>query len=157
MAGPADLPRVDRCLHARISAEATRRQVALTAGQSYLAVIAVERQREIAIRNRDTAKALADYASARLEAGKGSRLNQVRSSQQLATAEGAVQLAELALRRAEEALGVAIFSEGAVGSNGDPEMKPALPPSDDSWLFQRPDVRLFAAEAKAADRVARNS
>jgi hypothetical protein len=58
---------------ARISAQETRRQVALTAAQSYLAVIAARRQREIALRNLDTARALEEYARARLEAGKGSR------------------------------------------------------------------------------------
>ena len=82
--------------------------------QSYLAVIAAERQREIAVRNRDTARALAEYARARLEAGQGSRLNHVRSSQELAASEGLVQVAELAVRQAQEALGVAIFADGPV-------------------------------------------
>jgi len=141
----------------RISAQETHRQVALTAAQSYLAVIAAERQREIAVRNRDTAKALADYATARLEGGKGSRLNQVRSSQQLATAEGVIEATELGVRRAQEALGVAIFADGPIDANGDPDLKPAAPPANDTWLLQRPDVRLFAAEAEAKDRVVRDS
>src|SRR5438309_1606422 len=64
---------------ARISAEETRRQVALAAAESYLAVVAAQRQRDISVRNRDTARALADYSRARLEAGQGSRLNHVRS------------------------------------------------------------------------------
>jgi outer membrane protein TolC len=147
----------DQVAISRISAEETRRQVALTAAQSYLAVIAAERQREIAVRNRDTAKALADYATARLEGGKGSRLNQVRSLQQLATAEGVIEAAELGVRRAQEALGVAVFADGPVDANGDPDLEPAAPPSDDTWLLQRPDVRLFTAEAEAADRVVRDS
>ena len=68
---------------ASISAE-ERAQVALTAAQAYLAVIAAQRQREIALRNLDTARALDEYARARLEAGKGSRLNHVRSTQERA-------------------------------------------------------------------------
>lgn len=40
---------------ARISAAETRRQVALTAAEAYLAVLATQRQREIPERNRDTA------------------------------------------------------------------------------------------------------
>jgi outer membrane protein len=147
----------DQVAIARVAAEETRRQVAQSAAQSYLTVIAAERQLEIAVRNRDTAKALADYASARLEGGKGSRLNQVRASQELATAEGVVQAAELGVRRAQEALGVAIFADGPVDANGDPDMKPATPPSNDLWLRERPDVRLFAAQVDAADRVVRNS
>ncbi len=147
----------DQVAVSRISAEETRRQVALTAAQSYLAVIAAERQREIAVRNLDTAKALADYATARLEGGKGSRLNQVRSSQQLATAEGVVELTDLGVRQAQEALGVALFADGPVDANGDPDLKPAVPPTNDTWLLQRPDVRLFTAQADAADRVVRDS
>jgi len=143
---------------AKISAEETRRQVALTAAQSYLAVIAAQHQREITVRNRDTAQALSDYARTRLEAGQGSRLNHVRSSQELATAEGLMQSAELAVRQAQEALGVAIFAAGPVDANGDPEIALAAPPSDDqTWLSQRPDVRLFTAQVQAADRAVRDS
>jgi outer membrane protein, multidrug efflux system len=147
----------DQVAIARISAEETRRQVTQNAAQSYLAVIASERQREIAVRNRDTAQALADYASARLDAGKGSRLNQVRSFQEVASAESVVQSAELLVRQAQEALGVAVFADGPLDANGDPDLKPAVPSSNDAWLHERPDVRLFAAELSAADRVLSDS
>jgi outer membrane protein TolC len=143
---------------ARISSEEVRRDVALTAAESYLAVIGAQHQLEIAVRNRDTARALADYARTRLEAGQGSRLNHVRAVQELATAEGLVQVAELALRQAQEALGVAIFADGPVDAGGDPDIPLATPPSDtDAWLAQRPDVRLFTAQAQAADRVVRDT
>src|SRR5207247_452193 len=108
--------------------------------------------------NRDTARALENYSRARLEAGQGSRLNHVRSSQELAAAEGLVQVAELAVRQAQEALGVAVFADGPVAANGDPELPLATPPSDsDAWLTQRPDVRLSTAEVRAADRVVSDS
>jgi outer membrane protein len=142
---------------ARISAQETRRQVALTAAQSYLAVIAAQRQREIAIRNLDTARALEEYARARLEAGEGSRLNHVRSTQQRAAAEGQLQIAELLVRQGQEALGVSIFAEGPVDAEGDPDLQPAVPPSNDAWLMQRPDIRLLTAQQQAADRVVRDS
>jgi cobalt-zinc-cadmium efflux system outer membrane protein len=143
---------------ARISAEETRRQVALTAAQAYLAVIAAERNRDIALRNRDTARALADYSRARLDAGQGSRLNHVRSSQELAAAEGLIQVAELAVQQVQEALGIATFSETPLEASGDPEIEPAAPPSDEStWLIRRPDVRLFTAQLQAADRVVRDT
>jgi outer membrane protein TolC len=139
---------------ARISAEEARLQVALLAAESYLAVIATEHQRAIAVRNRDTARALEEYARARLEGGQGSRLNHVRSSQELATAEGFIQAAELSVRQAQEALGVATFADGPVEAGGEPRIEPATPPSaDDAWLAQRPDVRLFTAQVAAADRV----
>jgi len=148
----------DQVSIARISAEDVRRDVALSAAEAYLAVIAAEHQRDIAVRNRDTAKALADYARTRLEAGQGSRLNDVRARQELATSEGLVQVAELAVRRAQEALGVAIFADGPVDASGDPDIPTATPPSDaDLWLSGRPDVRLFTAEVQAADRVLRDT
>src|SRR5438067_2410473 len=81
------------------------------AAQAYLAVIAAEHQRDIAVRNRDRAQALADYSRTRQEAGQGSRLNHVRSSQELATSEGLIHAAELAVRQAQEALGAAIFAD----------------------------------------------
>ncbi len=143
---------------ARISAQETRRQVALTAAQSYLAVIATQRLLAIAVRNRDTAQALADYSGARLQAGQGSKLNYVRASQELATAEGLIEAAELLVRQAQEALGVALFADGPLDANGDPEMQLATPPTnDDGWLTERPDIRLFTAEVQAALRVVRDS
>jgi outer membrane protein TolC len=148
----------DQVAIAEISAEDVRRDVALTAAGSYLAVVAAEHLRDIAARNRDTARALADYARTRLEAGQGSRLNHVRAVQELATAEGLVQSAELAVRQAQEALGVAIFADGPVDASGDPDIPLATPPSDaDAWLTQRPDVRLFSAQAQAADRIVRDT
>lgn len=139
---------------ARISSEQARQQVAFTAAEAYLAVLAARHQREIAVRNRDTARALSDYAHTRLEAGQGSRLNYVRAAQELATAEGLVQSSELALEQAQEALGVAIFAAGPVDAEGDPELAPPSPPTEDETLLQgRPDVRLFSAQAEAADRI----
>jgi outer membrane protein TolC len=141
---------------ARISAEGSRRDVAVNAAESYLGVILARHQRDIAVRNRDTARALEEYARIRLEAGQGSRLNHVRSSQELAANEVLVQVAELALRQAQEALGVSVFAEGPVdAAEGEPEIRPAAVPADpDAWLAARPDVRLSAAEAAAAERVA---
>jgi outer membrane protein TolC len=143
---------------AKISSEEVRRQVALTAAQAYLAVIAAEHQRDIAVRNRDTAQALADYSRTRLEAGQGSRLNHVRSSQELATSEGLIQAAELAVRQTQEALGIAIFADAPVDASGDPDIEsPTLPSNDELWLIRRPDVRLFTAQVQAAERVVRDN
>ncbi len=147
----------DRVETARVAAEETRRQVAVTAAQAYLAVILAQRQRQVTVRNRDTAKALEDYARTRFDAGQGSRLNHVRSVQQLASAEALIQVAELALRGAQEALGVAAFAEGPLDARGDPMLPPALPPADDAWLAGRPDVRLFSSELRLADRIVSDS
>lgn len=147
----------DRVAIARISAEETRLRTALAAAQAYLAVIAAERQREIALRNLETSRALDEYARARLEAGRGSRLNHVRSTQERQAAEVQLQVAELLVRRAQEALGIALFADAPLDADGDPELQPAAPPANDAWLMQRPDVRLFSAELDAADRVVRDA
>jgi outer membrane protein TolC len=147
----------DRVETARVAAEETRRQVAVTAAQAYLAVILAQRQRQVTVRNRDTAKALEDYARTRFDAGQGSRLNLVRSVQQRASAEALIEVAELALRGAQEALGVAAYAEGPLDARGEPVLPPATPTADDAWLAERPDVRLFSSELRAADRVASDS
>jgi outer membrane protein TolC len=144
----------DRLETARVAARETRLQVAVSAAQAYLAVIAAERQLEIVVRNRDTAKALEDYARTRLEAGQGSRLNHVRAVQQRASAEGLVELAALLVRRGQEALGVAVFAPGPLGARGEPVLAAAVLPADDSWLGQRPDVQLRASEFAGAERIA---
>ena len=75
---------------------------------------------EIAIRNRETAAALEEFARIRLDAGQGSRLNHVRSSQELATGEAAVEAQRFRVRQAQEALGVAIFADAPVDAAEDP-------------------------------------
>jgi outer membrane protein TolC len=149
----------DRVGIARISEEETRRQVALTAGEAYLAVIAARRQMEIAQQDIATSTALAEYARLRLDAGQGSRLNYVRSTQEVATSEGRLLVAALAVARAQEALGVVLFADGPVDASGDPQLAPAALPSPDggdAWLQQRPDIRLFEAEVRASDRIVRD-
>jgi outer membrane protein TolC len=143
---------------ARISAEDVRRQVAQAAAEAYLAVLTAQRTVGIAIRTRDTASALAEYARVRLDAGQGSRLNFVRASQELATGEAAVEVARFTLRRSQEALGVAIFAGGPVDAADDPQLAPPSGPfTGDEWLLARPDVRLFSAQVEAADRVVRDT
>jgi outer membrane protein TolC len=61
------------------------------------------------------------------------------------------------VRRGQEALGVSIFADGPVDADGDPELQPAIPPSNDAWLLERPDIRLVTAQQQAADRVVRDS
>ncbi|HEV7501023.1 MAG TPA: TolC family protein [Vicinamibacteria bacterium] len=143
---------------ARISAEETRREVALAAAEAYLAVLSAHRLLDVSLRDREAAQALGEYARLRLEAGQGSRLNFVRSSQEVAADEGRVQAAELALRQGQEALGVAMFADLPIDTSGVPALAAAEPPaSHDAWLLERPDVRLFTAQVSAADRVVRDT
>ena len=147
----------DRVRTSQIAADQTRQQVAVAAAAAYLSVIAAERQLGITERNLETARALEEYARARLEAGQGSRLNHVRSVQQRGSAEGLVEIALLAVRRAQEALGVAVFASGPVAVRGEPTLQPAQPPASDAWLQARPDVQLSTSELDARDRIVKDA
>ena len=143
----------DQIRVARLSVTETRRQIALATAQAYLGVIAQQRQVEVNERARENAIAHVDYARARFQGGAGSRLNELRASQELSTDEVFLESARLALRRAQEALGVLVATDGPVDAAGEPALEVVAPPDDSSWLPQRADVQLFTAQIDAADRV----
>jgi outer membrane protein TolC len=147
----------DQIRVARLGVTETRRQIALAAAQSYLAVIAQQRQVEVNMRARENATAHVEYARARLQGGAGSRLNELRASQELATDEVFLENARLALRRAQEALGVLLAADAPVDAASEPSLEIVTPPADQSWLTARADVQLFTAQIDAADRVFRDS
>lgn len=142
---------------ARISADEVRRQIAIATAQAYLAIIAQQRQVEVRLRAVETAQALFDYARARLEAGVGSRLNELRAAQELSTAEVLLEVARLNVRRAQEALGVLIVVDGPVDAAAEPAFEVPVVPTGEDWLAQRTDIRLFSSQVRAADRVVRDS
>lgn len=143
----------DQLRIARIGAEEARREVAIAAAQSYLAVIAAQRQLAVAERVWETSKALEEYAAQRLAAGMGSKLNALRSSQEHAASEVNVEAARLALRRSQEALGVLLFGERPVDAEGEPAFGAPPADGDESWLDRRADLRRLAAQVDAAERV----
>jgi outer membrane protein TolC len=117
------------------------------------------------------AKAHFEFARQLQEGGTGSRLNQLRAQQELSTDEGLLESLRLALYQAQEALGVLIVADGPVDVVDEPAFAippdaaasvsaaaaagAAGPPSD--LLQWRPDLRLFAVQQQAADRVLRDS
>jgi outer membrane protein TolC len=138
----------------RVRADA-RRAIATAAGQAYLAVIAARRVVELNERARDTARAHYDYANQRFQGGIGSRLNALRAQQELSGTDARVEEARLALRRAQEALGVLIASDGPVDAAAEPAFE--LPPEtaiDAELVAGRQDVQLIASREAAARRVA---
>ncbi|HEY8550110.1 MAG TPA: TolC family protein [Vicinamibacterales bacterium] len=147
----------DQVRVARIAADEVRRQIVLATSEAYLAVIAQRRQLEVNERALENAMTHRDYATTRLRAGAGSRLNELRAMQEVSTVEVLVEQSRLALRRAQEALGVLVVEDGPVDAAGEPAFElPAQPPAPD-WLTQRTDVRLAREEVAAAERVARDS
>jgi outer membrane protein TolC len=147
----------DQIRVARLGVTETRRQIALATAQAYLGVIAQQRQVEVNERARENASAHVEYARARLQGGVGSRLNELRAAQELSTDDVFLESARLALRRAQEALGVLVATDAPVDAAAEPALEVAAVPGDQSWLTQRADVQLFTAQIAAADRVYRDS
>ncbi|MCA1585331.1 MAG: TolC family protein [Acidobacteria bacterium] len=147
----------DRVGIARIGADETRRQIAIATAQAYLEIIAQQRQVEVRLRAVETARALLDYARARLEGGVGSKLNELRSSQELSTAEVLLEVARLDVRRAQEALGVLLVADAPIDAAAEPTFEVPIVPSGEDWLGQRTDIQLFSAEIRAADRIVQDS
>jgi outer membrane protein TolC len=147
----------DRVELAAQDAVETRRQVGFAAAQAYLTVIAAQRQLEVDQRALDNARAHLDYADKRLEGGVGSRLNQLRAAQAVSDNESRLENARLALRRAQETLGVEMAENGPVDAGAVPTLDPPPGGSEAEWLENRPDVRAQAIAIRAADRVVRDT
>jgi outer membrane protein len=147
----------DQIRVARLGVGETRRQIALATAQAYLGVIAQQRQVEVNERARENATAHVEYARALLQGGAGSRLNELRASQELSSTEVFLENARLALRRAQEALGVLVAADAPVDAAAEPALEIVSVPADAAWLTRRPDVQLFTAQIDAANRVYRDS
>ena len=146
----------DNVLVSQQTVSDVRKQVAVAAAQSYLAIIASRRVLELNERARDNAKAHFDFANQRFQGGIGSRLNMLRAQQEMTSDEARVEEARLAIRRAQEALGVLVAADGPVDAADEPVFDPAV--EDLSLtLDQRTDVHLLSARQSAAQRVANDS
>ncbi len=142
---------------ANLSAADVRTDIAVSTGQAYLAIIGFKQQVEVSLRALETSRSVFDYAHRRLEAGAGSRLNELRAGQEMASNEARLVITELAVRRGQEALGVLMAASGPVDAAEDPVFAIPATIEESGWMALRPDVRLFAAEERAADRVWRDS
>ena len=111
---------------AKLSAVDARREIALATGRAYLTVIAQHRVLKSAERALVTAKAHEDFTKTRFEGGVGNRLDAVRASQERNTAEARVRTQEVALARAQEALGILVGEQAPIDASGDPAL-PAPP------------------------------
>jgi len=157
------------------SAADVRREVAVATAQAYLAIIAQKRVLELNERARDNARAHFEYADQRYQGGLGSRLNALRAQQELSSDEARVEDARLAVRRAQEALGVLVAADGPVDEGGEPAFEvpvellgAGVPPGGasrsaagpevaGSWIANRTDIRVAASRVFAAERVVRDS
>jgi outer membrane protein len=142
---------------ANLSTAEVRTDIAVATAQTYLAIIAQKRQVDVSLRARETSMAHLDYARRRLEAGAGTRLNELRAGQEVATNEARLENAQLGVRRAQEALGVLIAANGPADAASEPAFNVPAAVDEAGWMAVRPDLRLFVAQERAADRVWRDS
>jgi len=148
----------DQVIVSQRSSDDVRREIAVAAAEAYLAIITQRRVLELNERARDNARAHFDYAQRRYEGGLGSRLNALRAEQELSSDEARVEAARLLVRRAQEALGVLVASDGPVDAAGDPTFETVGETgSEREMVSTRTDIRLFAARESAALRVANDT
>lgn len=134
-----------------------RQQIAVAAASAYLGVIAARRQLEVGERALENARAHLDYAQKRLEGGAGSRLNQLRAAQEVAADQARIEVTRLALRTAQEALGVLLASDGPVDAGAEPTFESTSPGAEAEWTAVRTDLQFQASVRRAAERVVRDS
>jgi outer membrane protein TolC len=144
----------DQVVVARVAATDVRRQLAVATADAYLAIIVQRRGLELNERARDNARAHFDFANQRFEGGLGSRLNMLRAQQELSSDEARVEDAQLAVRRAQEALGVLVAADAPVDISEEPVFEA---PVDGPVLDLRTDLRLIVARQSAAERVLADS
>jgi outer membrane protein TolC len=157
----------DQVTVAQRGSDDVRTQVAVAAAQAYLAVITERRVLELNERARDNARAHYEYANQRYVGGLGSRLNALRAEQELSSDDSVVENSRLGVRRAQEALGVLVATDGPVDAAAEPtfeipselgtaNVSATTSPSDD-LIASRPDLRLAQSRIFAAERVVRDS
>lgn len=134
-----------------------RQQIAVAAAEAYLAVIAARRQVEVGERSLEAARAHLDYAQRRLEGGAGSRVNQLRAAQVVSSEEFRLEVVRLAMRTAQEALGVLVMADGPIDAGTEPAFDLPGAMEESAWMKARPDLITQAAVQRAAERVVRDS
>jgi outer membrane protein TolC len=142
---------------ATASAAEIRQQVLVAAAQTYLSVIAARRQVAVSEQSLEAERAHVDYATKRFEGGAGSRLNLLRASQLVSAEESRLEEVKLALRTAQEALGVIVSADGPVDAGAEPLFDMAGTMDDTAWATSRPDLVTQASIQRAAERVVKDS
>jgi outer membrane protein len=147
----------DAKLVAQVNAEEIRRQTSLATADAYLTIIARRRTADANLRARDLAKAHFDYAHELLERGAGSRLNELRAQQEVSVDEGLLESSQLAVYRAQEALGVLLATDGPIDAVDEPAFAvPGETPSLQAGPW-RTDLKLIATQRQAAERILHDS
>jgi outer membrane protein TolC len=130
-----------------------RKQVAVAAAEAYFTILAFKRQVDVNTQARDVAQQHLNYAQQRLAAGAGSRLNELRAAQEVSSDETRVEAAGIAVRRAQEGLGVLLAANGPVDTAEDPVLDVPGPMEEAVWMAARTDLQLVNARQHAVERI----
>jgi outer membrane protein TolC len=147
---------------ARGSAAEVRRQLALTTARTYLSLMAQHRVVEVSVRARNNARAHYEFARQRYVGGYGTRVDEVRAAQEVATDESELQARVAELARLRETLGVLVGVDAPIDVTADVTLPaPAAPPAIDQLLHDalvlRADLRLANERLHAAEHVVRDN
>jgi outer membrane protein TolC len=145
---------------AELTVADVKRQVAFATADAYLTILGSKRVVETNTRARDVARAHFDLATELEQQGRGSRLNALRAQQQFSVDSGLVEVAQLAVYRAQEALGALIVADGPADATDEPDLTAGTAPPIAGFSTTnliRTDLKLFAAEERAAERVVRDT
>lgn len=145
---------------AELTVTDVKRQIAFATADAYLAILAARRVVESNTLARDTAQAHFDLATELEQRGTGSRLNALRAQQQVSVDAGLVEVAQLALYRAQEALGVLIAADGPADATDEPDFTAAAAQPVAAFTLTnlgRTDLRLYDAQRRAAERIVRDT
>jgi outer membrane protein TolC len=137
----------------RLSAEDTRRVVAVAVARAYLTIVAQKRVIDAAVLARDTDRAHYEYSHQRFAGGVGNRIDEVRANQQLASDEANVQQQYSNLARDREALGVLIGVGGPVDADEPILRAPNDPHQAMIEAEHRSDVQAAGARLHATQHV----
>ena len=140
----------DQVVVAQQNEKDVQRQVAVAAGQTYLAIIARRRVLDLNSRARENAQAHFAFANQRFQGGIGSRLNALRAEQEVLSNETRVEEALLAIQLSQEALGVLVGADGPVDAVDYPVFDI---PDELGQVTNRTDIKLLIAREAAAQRV----
>jgi outer membrane protein len=141
---------------AQASSEDVRRSLAVAVARAYLSVVAQRRQVDIITRAVEADRAHAEFTHARFSGGVGTRVDEVRAAQQLASDQAQLAAAYTGLAKAREALGVLLGSDNPVDVRDDI----SLPAGDTTFTdaaVRRQDVQLAKKRALQAEKVKRDS
>jgi outer membrane protein TolC len=148
---------MDRVEVARLNTADVRRQISIATATAYLAIIAQKRRVDVQLRALETSRAQLDYNQKRLEGGIGSRLNALRASQIVSSDRSLLEVAQLNVRLAQEALGILLNEDAPVDTAGEPAFEIPVIGEPSQWLPLRTDIRLFTADRDLSQRIVEDS